>query len=328
MAAGPCSQTVGKTYQGTDDIDADEEVAPLASQHADDADEVTITVLPERKCSSISAVIIILFALATGFFVFTGGVPAGPQSLNPNSTQVQAFDWQLDKSPREAFTSSFAMILATELGDETFIIAAVMAMRHPKLVVLGGALSALYFMTVLAAILGVVLPNLISEETVHSCATGLYIFFGARLIWIGAHAEEEAEDKADEFKEVENHLQESDENAKKGLLRRMCDSIVTPVFLQAGIMTFIAEWGDRSQIATISLAAHQNPIGVIFGAMAGHTICTSLAVYGGEWLGKRISARVVAFGGGTLFMIFALLNFLGMASDAEHVALKASGGNK
>ena len=32
-------------------------------------------------------------------------------------------------------TSSFFMILATELGDETFIIAAVMSMRHPKFVV-------------------------------------------------------------------------------------------------------------------------------------------------------------------------------------------------
>lgn len=35
-----------------------------------------------------------------------------------------------------------------KIGDETFIIAALMAMRHPKSIVLSGALSALYVMTV------------------------------------------------------------------------------------------------------------------------------------------------------------------------------------
>ena len=39
-------------------------------------------------------------------------------------------------------------ILVTELGDETFIIAAIMAMRHPRLVVYIGAMSALVSMTV------------------------------------------------------------------------------------------------------------------------------------------------------------------------------------
>ena len=41
-------------------------------------------------------------------------------------------------------------ILVTELGDETFIIAAIMAMRHPRLVVYAGAMSALGLMTVRA----------------------------------------------------------------------------------------------------------------------------------------------------------------------------------
>ena len=39
-------------------------------------------------------------------------------------------------------------ILVTELGDETFIIAAIMAMRHGKAIVYAGAMSALGFMTV------------------------------------------------------------------------------------------------------------------------------------------------------------------------------------
>merc|ERR1719188_28701 len=198
------------------------------------------------------------------------------------------------------------------MGDETFIIAAVMAMRHPKMTVLGGALSALYFMTVLSAFLGVVLPNLISQDNVRRCATVLYTFFGLRLMYVGAAGEEE--DKEEEFNEVENTLKDSATKAQKSVLRRMFSSFCTPIFMEAGMLTFLAEWGDRSQIATISLAAHQNPLGVIIGACVGHTICTSLAVFGGEWLGKRISSRLVAFGGGLLFLVFALINAITIGS--------------
>lgn len=45
-------------------------------------------------------------------------------------------------------TTFLTQILVTELGDETFIIAAIMAMRHPRMVVYIGAMSALISMTV------------------------------------------------------------------------------------------------------------------------------------------------------------------------------------
>lgn len=233
-----------------------------------------------------------------------------------------AFDMGLDKSASEGFSSSFFMILATEMGDETFIIAAVMAMRHPKAMVLGGALAALYFMTVLSAFLGLVLPNLISQTTVHNCATVLYTFFGLRLMWIGARGEEE--DKEEEFEEVENTLKEAATKAQKGTVRRLFSKFCTPIFMEAGMLTFLAEWGDRSQIATITLASHCNPIGVIIGACAGHTICTSLAVFGGEWLGKRISSRTVAFVGGLLFLVFALISAVQSHQEAMAIGGLAS----
>lgn len=218
-----------------------------------------------------------------------------------------AFDLHTEMSMSESFSSSFFMILATEIGDETFIIAAVMAMRHPKATVLSGALAALYLMTVISVGFGLILPNLISQQTVHNCATLLYSFFGCRLMWIGAKGEEE--DKDEEFEEVENNLKESASKQHKSYVRRLFSKFCTPIFLEALMLTFLAEWGDRSQIATITLAAHQNPIGVILGACIGHSICTSLAVFGGEFLGKRISQRLVAFVGGFLFLIFAFINF-------------------
>lgn len=49
-----------------------------------------------------------------------------------------------------AFVASLSVILVSEIGDKTFFIAAIMAMRHPRLIVFGGAISALALMTVLS----------------------------------------------------------------------------------------------------------------------------------------------------------------------------------
>ena len=65
---------------------------------------------------------------------------------------------------KDAFLSSISMILVSELGDETFIIAAIMAMRHPRVIILAGALGALAVMTVLSTALGLIVPNLISQS--------------------------------------------------------------------------------------------------------------------------------------------------------------------
>ena len=50
------------------------------------------------------------------------------------------------------------------------------------------------------------------------------------------------------------------------------------ILTQAFIMTFLAEWGDRSQIATVALAASYNLLMVNIGALLGHFICTGGAV--------------------------------------------------
>lgn len=49
-----------------------------------------------------------------------------------------------------AFIASLSVIIVSELGDKTFFIAAIMAMRHPRITVFTGAISALALMTVLS----------------------------------------------------------------------------------------------------------------------------------------------------------------------------------
>ncbi|ESR41821.1 GDT1-like protein 3 [Citrus sinensis] len=205
----------------------------------------------------------------------------------------------------DAFIASFSMIIVSEIGDETFIIAALMAMRHPKSTVLSGALSALFVMTVLSTGLGRIVPNLISRKHTNSAATVLYAFFGLRLLYIAWMSDPKSGQKK-EMEEVEEKLESGQ---GKTTFRRFFSRFCTPIFLESFILTFLAEWGDRSQIATIALATHKNAVGVAVGATIGHTICTSLAVVGGSMLASKISQRTVATIGGLLFLCFSLSSY-------------------
>jgi len=206
----------------------------------------------------------------------------------------------------DATFSSLSMILVSEIGDETFIIAALMAMRHPRSIVLSGALSALIIMTVLSTGLGVIVPNLISQKLINKLATGLYTFFGLRLLYIAWKSDAHSTPQK-ELEEVEEKLEGGVQ--KKNIVRRIFSRFCTPIFLESFILTFLAEWGDRSQIATIALAMHKNPFGVTLGAIVGHSICTSLAVVGGRLLALKISQRSVATVGGCLFLCFAMSSY-------------------
>jgi hypothetical protein len=68
------------------------------------------------------------------------------------------------------------------------------------------------------------------------------------------------------------------------------------IFFNAFILTFLAEWGDRSQIATIGLAASQDVVGVTLGSVIGHAACTAAAVLGGRHLAAHINERTVGVG--------------------------------
>ncbi|CAI9295504.1 unnamed protein product [Lactuca saligna] len=218
----------------------------------------------------------------------------GGDKIDPKAVGVLNLDSGLGVF--DAFFASLSMILVSEIGDETFIIAALMAMRHPKSIVLSGALSALFVMTILSTGLGRIVPNLISRKHTNSAATVLYAFFGLRLLYIAWRSNSKSSQKK-EMEEVEEKLESGQ---GKTSVRRFFSRFCTPIFLESFILTFLAEWGDRSQIATIALATHKNAVGVAVGAIIGHTICTSVAVIGGSMLASKISQRTVATVGGAV----------------------------
>ena len=141
----------------------------------------------------------------------------------------------------------------------------------------------------------------------------LFVYFGGKLLWDAREMDDEASSELQEVEEEMNKKDGPDDDirAEEGNARgRHPDSDEwLRVFTQTFTLTFLAEWGDRSQIATIALAAHKELLGVVVGGLLGHALCTGLAVLGGKMLASRISERQVSLVGGVLFLVFAAHSF-------------------
>jgi len=108
-------------------------------------------------------------------------------------------------------------------------------------------------------------------------------------------------------------------------IRNFCCLIFGPVFVQAFVLTFLGEWGDRSQIATIALGAAHNVYLVTIGTVIGHTCCTALAVIGGRYVSTKISVKHVTLGGAVLFLIFGVIYLYdSLATSAEEFSIPIS----
>jgi putative Ca2+/H+ antiporter (TMEM165/GDT1 family) len=207
----------------------------------------------------------------------------------------------------KGLTAGVAMILATEIGDKTFFIAAVLSMRQKRSAVFCGAVLSLYVMTVLSSMMGLILPRFIPVQYTHILGGVLFLYFGFKLV--NDSRTMEANRVSEELEEVEEELLHPKKDEESQQAVDSTNSIkkgFTQVAMQAFTLTFLAEWGDRSQIATIALAAAKNPYGVTLGGCIGHTVCTGIAVLGGRMLAARISEKTVSFGGGLIFCVFGI----------------------
>lgn len=208
------------------------------------------------------------------------------------------------ESSVQALAQSFAMIIFSEIGDKTFLIAAILAMRHPRMVVFAGAFGSLVVMSILSAAMGHLLPTLIPRSWTQFAAAVLFLVFGAKMFSEAKQMKGGSDKIQEEMREAEEEIEDDDavhdgtglpsatpnghiipleEMEEGGRIkdqhtgeplsprrspsrptskttwaegaRNFCSLLLGPVFVQAFILTFLGEWGDRSQIATIALGA-------------------------------------------------------------------------
>lgn len=204
-----------------------------------------------------------------------------------------------------AFTAGLLLITVSELGDKTFFIAAILAMRHSRRLVLVGSVAALALMTVLSVLFGQA-AALLPQIYVQWAEAILFLIFGLKLLYDARKLPDQP------CGEEQEEAMAAVKQAEAKLPKR---HTALAVILEAFGLTFLAEWGDRTQIATIALAAANNPLGVTLGAILGHTICAAIAVVCGRLICGRISERTITMLGGVLFLVFSTVGFHHLISN-------------
>lgn len=267
----------------------------------------------------------------------------------------------VDDDKWHTFVMAFSMIITSEIGDKTFLLAAIMASKHSHLTIFSAAFSSLALMTVLSALLGQAFLIFVSPRLVAIAAGVLFLVFGIRLLHEATTmegvsikeemAEVESEIEASELNEKNRDLEEGSTSSGETTLRRqnsapgitddglgeqgysfdirkaskptikqsladissgfsnLASLVLSPAWVQIFVMTFLAEWGDRSQISTIAMGAGSNFWPVVFGGVIGHACCTSVAIIGGKLLAQRVSIQQITLVGAVAFIIYALLYF-------------------
>lgn len=222
----------------------------------------------------------------------------------------------------KAFVESFGVVFLSEFGDKSMFATALMAMKHSPSMVFTGALLALTAMTLIACCLGQVM-HLLPPIITHYFSVALFVVFGAQMIIqsrslsstpggdagvpavatagstaTGAAAPVVGGERAGAEELVASLDVKADSESKGSVLLKIVSLI------------FVAEWCDRSMLATMALAASGNAVAVIGGATAANVLCTGMAVVAAVAVASKISEQMVALVSGILFEVFAVFTLI------------------
>jgi putative Ca2+/H+ antiporter (TMEM165/GDT1 family) len=183
-----------------------------------------------------------------------------------------------------AFITAFVLVAIAEMADKTQLLTLSLACRYPARKVLIGVGLAIAMLNVIAVVIGAVAGRFIPVSAVQIGAGVLFIAFG---LWNLL-----AKDKPEQAEECEVR---SDKHVVLA---------VTGAFL-------LAEIGDKTQLATLSLGARfegslLSSVGVWAGATVGMILANALAVIVGHAAGRRVPEKLMKRISGVLFVGFGI----------------------
>lgn len=183
----------------------------------------------------------------------------------------------------EAVINSFLLVFAGEMGDKTQLLSLVLASRFKKpWTIMAGVLVATLVNHAMASWLGEVAASYLSPQTLRWTLAIIFFVFAAWIL---------VPDKEGEVKET-GHF----------------GAFVTTV-----ISFFLAEMGDKTQLATIALGArYANTILVTLGTTFGMLASNALAIFLGHQLLARVPMKWVRISACVLFLGFGIAIFMGV----------------
>ena len=184
----------------------------------------------------------------------------------------------------EALFASFAMVAVAEIGDKTqllsFVLAARFRGRHVSII--AGIFAATVFNHLFAALVGGWVAHALGPDRMRWLLGLAFLAFAAWAL-------------------IPDSLDEKPETGRYG------------AFLTTLALFFIAEMGDKTQLATVALGAkYANVALVTLGTTLGMMAANVPAVLVGETLARRFPLAAMRYVAAGLFMLFSLLILLGV----------------
>ncbi|MGH2353769.1 MAG: TMEM165/GDT1 family protein [Chloroflexota bacterium] len=180
------------------------------------------------------------------------------------------------EDPLDAFWQSTALIALAEMGDKSQLVSLAYATRYSWRTALAGVTLATLVVHLFSVILGDFLGVALPAFWVRLIAGLAFVGFG---IWtLRGDTYEDGDDQR---------------------LRR-CGPLLTVAFT-----FFLAELGDKTMLATITLATQQRAlIGVWLGSTLGMVAADALAIVAGQVLGKNLPERAIKLTAAAIFLVF------------------------
>ncbi len=175
-----------------------------------------------------------------------------------------------------AFLTSLVIVVLAETGDKTQLLAMAFATRFRWQTVMLGVLVATLANHFFAVVAGNYVTHLVPMQYVKAAASASFIFFGVWTL------------RADK-------LRDEDKRFNFG------------PFWTVALSFFLAEMGDKTQLATVALAAEFNTIVPVWaGTTAGMVIADAGGIFVGNLLRRKVSEKHTRWFAASVFIIFGL----------------------
>lgn len=181
-----------------------------------------------------------------------------------------------------AFLLSTAVIFVAELGDKSQLMAMTFAARYRARDVIIGITAATAIVHLASVAIGYYIGDAFAEyQDAIAIAAGIAFF--AFALWT-LRGDELTEDEAEKARR------------SKGA-----------AILAVGVAFFLAELGDKTMLATITLATREGWFGTWIGSTVGMVAADALAIGVGALLGRQLPEKAVKIGAAVLFAVFGLV---------------------
>jgi len=181
----------------------------------------------------------------------------------------------------DAFLLSFGVIFLAELGDKSQLMALAFATRFPAIPVLIAISLATLIVHLGSVALGATVALALPTNVIAIVAGLAFLVFAAWTL------------RGDELGEAE----------AARARRETTGSVIVTV----GTAFFLAELGDKTMLATVTLATNHDALGTWLGSTAGMVAADAIAIGIGRLLGTRLPERAIRIGATVAFVVFGLL---------------------